>query len=309
MRAVVAWVIALSFSAGPALADDPATGILPVVGRLARELNPSLGRAVAERGLQAVLGPVEVEARLAADAEVSAALERAREAISLSRERELQMQRDSAVLAAGQAIARLAAVRARYHAPALAARALVTLGLALQLRPADDERTRRALRQALRVDPGYTPPPGQLAPRVTAMLEAERGASRPLAPEVKDLGWLATRLRLSRLVWLDAAGSGAVTVLVYDARTARVQRRVSGTVPARGAVKAVATLVGQALGGPPPRQRQATTPGKTAARPWYRRWWVWAAAGAAVAIGVGVGVRLALRDEPSGGDYDLHLHF
>lgn len=296
----------------PPAGGSGTAGILPVVGEKAMKLNPSLGRTMAELGQQAVLGPVEVQARLLADLQVAEALQQAREAIAAAKDDELQMRREASVGSAQKAIAHLERVHAGYHAPSLVTHAQATLALALMLRPADIEGASQAFRQALAVDPGYAPTTGQIPPRAAQLLQQEREQQPQVtAPGVASLSWLAGRLKLARLVWLRTSRSGEgkikVQILLYDHRRAQVTRRLSGEVESDRALVETARLVSQALGGIRVRARRRD-PAPPPVRPWYRRWWVWTIAGAFVAAGVGVGVGLALRPESRSG-YDFHFHF
>ena len=53
-----AWSLAATLLVPHARADAPRTGVLPVVGGNAALVDPALGRALAEQGVQAALGPV-----------------------------------------------------------------------------------------------------------------------------------------------------------------------------------------------------------------------------------------------------------
>jgi hypothetical protein len=215
-----------------ARAEAEATGVLPVGGdqRLAARLNPALGRAVAGKGQPQVLGPVEVQARVAAEPELAATLERAREAIALSREQELRMNRGAAVAAAQSAISTAQAIRGPLLAPELLISAHTSLALASLLRPDDPEAASRALREALALDPAYRPAPGQLSARALRLLDEARPAARPLRPTARELGWVAGRLRLARLLWVGLVSRpGArvrVEVMLYDAAVGRVRTRL-----------------------------------------------------------------------------------
>jgi hypothetical protein len=315
LRLVLA--LLLSLPAAPARSDTAGAGVLPMVGARAAVLNPALGRAVAERGYQALLGPLEVRTRLAADDEIAGRLRRAREAIALAREHELQMNREAAARAAMRAIRELEAARAPFFDQRLVARAYATLALTLLLRPANPASARKAFRRALAVDPGYRPGEGQLAPKVIELLDEERRA-RPAVrpPAAGDLAWLAQRLRLSRLVWLHVSAEGAVKLLVHDEGKLRT---VARTVDPDDTLPAIARLVGKTIGSanvatrtdapwpstPPP-------PPPPEGSPWYGKWWVWAIVGAVVAgTAISVGVAVSQQPEPPAeqGPYDFRFHF
>jgi hypothetical protein len=286
-------------------------GVLPLVGPTARVLNPSLGRAVAEKGMQAVLGPVEVQARLAVDPEVVKRLEMARDAIALAREHELQMNRAAATRAAAEAIHQLEEVRAPFHVPELAARAYVTLALTYLLRPTDLKAVQGAFRQALAVDPSYKPAAGQIPPQAAEILERERKKPpRVRRPTPIDLAWLAKRLKLPRVVWLHVDHGGAAQIIVYTQNDPNPAAS-TGKIDIANSLPEAARLVRDSLGGvsKPPRPRPPEPPPRgPTGKPWYRRWWIWTIAGVVVAgAAIGVGVALA-RDEPSP-RYDFHFRF
>jgi tetratricopeptide (TPR) repeat protein len=311
MRSRVALLLLVSLSPARSWAETarPA-GVLPVVGSTARVLNPSLGRAVAEKGLQAVLGPVEVQARLAADPEVVRRLEMARDAIALAREHELQMNRAAATRAAAEAIHQLEEMRAPFHVPELAAKAYAALALTYLLRPTDLRAAQGAFRQALAVDPDYKPASGQIPPQAAEILERER-KTLPLVrrPTPTDLAWLAARLKLPRIVWLHVDRGGVAKIVVYT-RGDPSPVSTTGKVAVANSLSEAAALIRDRLGGVPekPRPKPPGPRRGPTGTPWYRRWWVWTIAGVVVAgAAVGVGVALT-RDEPSS-RYDFHFHF
>lgn len=292
-----------------ARAEAESTGILPVGGdqQLAARLNPALGRAVAGKGQPQVLGPVEVQARLAADPELAATLERAQEAIALSREQELRMNRPAAVAAAQSAIRTAQAIRGPWLAPELLLRAHTSLALASLLRPDDPAAASQSLRQALALNPGYRPAPGQLSARALRLLDEARPSARPLRPTARDLGWVAGRLRLARLLWIGLVPlPGArvrLEVVLYDGALGRVRTRLEAESSEARLLASAADLVVQALGGPSESPRRAVAP-----RPWYRRWWVWTLAGVVVA-GAAVGIGLAASPSGDRRVNGIHFHF
>lgn len=328
IRARVVWLLAcLHALPSTSAAESGRVGILPVTGDrvLGADLDPSLGRAVAERGKAAVLGPVEVQARLNSNRSVAEVLQRARDAIARAKDHELRMNRDAATRDAKEAIRLLRRTRAAYHQPVLVTQAYTAMALAQLLMPANIPRARRAFRGALAADPGYRPEPGQIPPRAAQILRQAGRQAKEKPPSKKDLAWIARRSRISRLLWLRLAPAAGeqrrkVQVLLYDHRRRQILLRLRKEIDPRRALAQIADLVVQALGGvdgrsgvtavtasPPP---SPASPG-TAARPWYRRWWVWTLAGAVVA-GTAVGVTLAVTREtsqPAPDGYDLHFHF
>ena len=295
----------------------PTAGVLPLVGPRSQALNPALGRAVAEQGQQAVLGPLELRTRLSAQPDLADGLRRAREAIALAQEHELQMNRGAATRAAALAIRQLEQARAPLFEQQLVARAYVALARSQLLRPADPSAARTAFRQALAVAPDYRPATGQLPPKVVQLLEAQRRTHPPVrVPAAKDLAWLARRLALPRLVWLHVAAGGEVRMVAYHGGKTRTE---TGTVNPDLALAQVARLINRTLGGatvtrtdapwpspPPPPTQQPS-----ASSSWYGTWWIWAIAGAVVA-GTAIGVGLAVSqdaDPASSGRYDFRFHF
>ena len=295
-------------------AAEPAA-ILPVAGEqgLATRLNSALGRVVASKGQPMVLGPVEVSTRLDGDPSVAAALARARSAMARAKELELRMDRPAALAAALEALEFLDKVRGALHAPELLLRAHASLVLALLLQPEDPQAAHQAARQLLAVDPGYYPAPGQLSARATLILEEARvPAQRPSPPAARDLGWLATRLGLSRLVWLgvERRGSGRVRLqaVLYDhtagqVRTSRTQETTEALLLSGSADLVVSVIDGDPLAG-----SDHTT--EATARPWYRRWWVWTIAGAVLAgAGVGIGFAVTSETEDRANTKSVRFHF
>ncbi len=292
----LAWLLAL---AGEGLAEE--AGVLPLAGGDGALLDASLGRAIAAAGAPDVLGPVEVEARLARDPEIAAALLAAREAVARSREHELQMRRAPAIREAEAALARLARVRARWFAAELVSRAATALALAHLLQPAEPERATAAFRLLLELDPDHRPEPGQLPPRAAQLLEQTRQQARPGSPPSSaDLGWLAARAGVRRLVAVRLRATSA------DLRTA--QRLHRGAVRRQAALTDLARLVIECLGQPlpPVLSREAASAPSPVSRRWYQRWWVWAIATAVVGGAVAASVVLT---RPSSDGYDLRFHF
>jgi hypothetical protein len=318
-------VVVLSLSSGARAAAESAA-ILPVAGdqQLAALLNPALGRAVAGKGQPLVLGPVEVQARLVGERELAAGLERARESIALAREQELRMNRPEAVAAALAAIRTVEEIRGSLYAPELVIRAHTSLAVASLLRPDDQQAASEALRRALALDPGYRPAPGQLSTRATRLLEEARPTARAQRPADHDLGWVAHRLRLSRVLWIRvlapktalredrigvvrlARSRAKLEVVLYDHGGRRVRTRLQAETTTAELLPRAADLVVQALGGGAiARPRPAPAPAKR----WYRRWWVWTVAGV-VAAGAAAGIAVAAtRTRESHRINAIHLHF
>lgn len=312
--ALICGLVAALLPASHAAAES--AGILPVAGdqQLAAQLNPALGRAVAGRGQPTVLGPVEVQARLAGEPAVAAALQRAREAIALAKEHELRMNRPAAVAAARKAIATLEQVRCALHLPELVIRAHTSHALALLLRPDDPEAASQAFRRVVALDPAFQPTPGQLPPRAARLLEETQPRGQPQPPSASDLGWIARRLKLSQVLWVGLSRPGGeeagvqAQVVLYDhdskrIRTRRQQRAAEGRLLQETADLVVETLGGAQVAGP----KETPPPAPPVRRPWYRRWWVWAAAGVVVA-GAAVGIGLAVTQSQDSGT-DIHFHF
>jgi hypothetical protein len=300
-------------------------GILPVTGDrvLAADLDPSLGRAVAERGRAAVLGPVEVQARLNSDRAVTELLQRARDAIARARDHELRMNRDAATRDAKEAVRLLRRVRAAFHQPVLVTQAYTAMALAQLLMPANIPMARRAFSGALAVDPGYRPEPGQIPPRAAQILRQARRRAEQGHPTKRDLAWIASRSGLARLLWLRLTPAAAgqrrkVQLMLYDHRQQRILLRLRKEIDGRRALSQTSDLVVQALGRVDTHSASTTSqePSPQASqpspspRPWYRRWWVWTLAGVVVAGAVGVTLAVT-RDtsQPAPDGYDLHFHF
>ncbi len=301
----------------------PRAAILGVEGEpaLAAPLDRELGRAVAERGVREVLGPPELQARLTASPGVAAALTAGRQLISEATKATLYMRRAEAVAAAKDAVSKLEAAHARHHARDLLARAHGARAVALLLKPADEEGARAAFREALAADPSWRP--ADLAPRASQLLEEAQKARRASAPSVDELQAVSRAVGIDRLIWVHAsAGASLVELeLVFFSASERAtaSRRLQvppGQVTARAAeliasvlAPGPTSLASLPSSGPvvgrspePPRPQPPTT----TARPWYKRWWVWAIAGTVVVgTGLGLGLGLGLKSDtpsnPSGG--------
>ena len=320
---------------GPSPAGGkPLVGILAVKvpESQAAALEVALPRAPALASRWLVIGPAELSARLARQPAVSAAVDAAR-AHQLRAEQALaQMERKTAQAAAAAAIAALERVAGRHHVPADLVRAHLALARARLLHPADERGALASLQAALAVDPTLQLDLTQISPRVVGLLKQAR--RRPVTarePSRRELTILAHHGETPYLVWIRARPEGApgaapggaseggdrltVTVLVYarDGRAVQQQTRtlaadaLAGQLPAlvaRTLSPLVAAPATRAIREPPrPRTQER---GPTAHRPWYRRWWVWAAVGTAVAA-AGVGIGLAASEASSG--YDVVVRF
>lgn len=291
------------------------TAILPLAGdqRLTARLDPALGRAVAGRGLPAVLGPAEVRAHLAGEPAVLAALDRARRSIALSREQELRMDRSAALAAAREATRALEEIHGALYLPELVIRAHTSLALAALLRPDDPQAASQALRRVVALDPGYRPTPGQLSTQATRLLDEARPTARPLRPAAPDLAWVAQRLRLSRVLWIGLTRRRGERVtleaILYDHARKRILRGLQLETTTGRLLRDATELAVQALDH---GRVAAAAKRKTPRRPpWYRRWWVWAAAATVVAAGAGVGIGLAMTrtQETATTTKSIHFHF
>lgn len=312
VRALVGFLALLPVA--PAAADSAV--ILPVSGdpSLVAHLNPALGRAVAVKGMPAVLGPLEANARLSGDPTVAAALARAREAIERAREFELRMDRPAAVEAAREAIRTLEQQHAAMVAPGLLVEAHICLALALLLQPEDWQAAQDAMRRVLALDPGYRPAPGQLSARATLLLDqARESGPRLTQPDPRALEWAARRFQLAKLIWLgvERRGEGRVRIeaVLFDPVARRVRVRLTQETPLSQVLPVAAGLVVQALGNDPLADTTETQ--KAMSRPWYRRWWVWAIAGAVV-VGAAVGIGFAVAspsEDPRTNANSIRFHF
>jgi len=204
-------------------------------------------------------------------------------------------------------------VAGRLHAPALAARAQATLALALLLSPADEPGAALAFRRAVSIDPSYQPDPDRTPSRARRLLErARQAAGAPTPPEPEELAIVAGLTALDRLFWVGLGPDGQAEIVVYDHAHRRVERRerVTGaTVVGRlrsylSVAKAPTPAPAASL---PVAVDRAPTTSRAAARPWYRRWWVWAIAGAVV-VGAGVTVAVA-ASAPGERSYQFHVSY
>jgi tetratricopeptide (TPR) repeat protein len=303
----------------PATLRAEAIGVLSVgASPRAERIAGALARVLAGAGWRAIDSPA-LRARLAgATASASTA---ARQRIASAERAALQMERQQALEAAREAIAGLERAAARYHTPALLARAHAALALALLLQPVDEEGALAAYRAALEVDPAFSPDPDRLAPRAERLLErARREPARAPAstPVSGELAGLAEHGAVGRLILLRMVGV-ELEALDCDARAASVRARLRARLAALGANEAaIAAAVAARLGLARVAARRALAPAAARAavvpstpprpRSWYRRWWVWTVIGAAVA-GTAVAVGLAARPAERPPSYEVHFSY
>jgi hypothetical protein len=325
--ALLTVVASLGASALDARADGGRAGILPLAGDpvLAARVDRELGRAVAERGVRGVLGPVELSAELGAAPGVQAALADAGALLDRSARAVLYMKRGEALDLARQALAKLEGTHARHHARALLGRAHAAVARALLLKPSDESGAREAFRLAVAADPGFA---GEaLAPRAAALLEAARREARATAPAAEELSRVTTSARLEIVLWfaVRAVGSQVELELVAYRPVAGELKRIvrSGRAEAATAIaaelvagllrRAPATAPGSAPASRvvvvlPPPVAPAPAPAPPRARPWYKTWWVWTIAGVVLAgagVGLGVGLGRSKGPPPPGLDVEF----
>lgn len=316
----------------PVLAQTPTVAILPVEGapQHAAELDRSLGRAVAARGLRDALGPLELAARLRAEPTIKQALVQLADALSKAHKAALFMRRRPAVSAARSALGAAQSAFARYHQRQLLAESYEALAQALLLKPADESGALEAFKLSVQADPAYAPPAGRMNPTTTRLLRQAQSAYVPTPPAPARLDALAKLLGVRRVVWLaigaqgsqgtlqlathEVGGKGAHLrrALTSGKLTSEVaQQLVTLLSPAKptSAPTRVVVIEKQPAGLPSqPTSRSLLAPpvAKAAGTPWYKKWWVWTIVGVAVAGGVTAAV-LATREHHD--NFDMKFEF
>lgn len=296
-------------------------GLLPLQGApptssLSSKLRTALAKQV-EPGR--FFEPHELRALLLQRREVKEAVAFAESRAARSEAAFLKMDRPGAVGAAREALERLGLTAGRVHSPRLVLRAEVALALALLLDPAAPELARRALAQALAIDPTLSPDPDRFAPRARALLTAVKSQPRGIEePELAQLRAVARLADLEQLLWVgqkaSSAAGVAVKVLVFRRSKGQVVLRLQQRVEKDGRERAILFAVKRALApgpqlasrpvvSPLPHSAPAPAP-PPRARPWYRRWWVWTLAAAAIAGGVTAAVVASSSD---GSGVTMHL--
>lgn len=318
----------------PSQAQTPKVALLPVEGapEHAAELDRSLGRAVAARGLRDALGPLELAARLRAEPSVKQALVQLKDALSKARKAALFMRRRPAVSAARAAIVAAKQAFARYHQRQLLAEAHEALAQALLLKPADESGALDAFKASVQADPAYAPAAGRMNPTTTRLLRSARSTYAPSPPPPARLDALAKLLGVRRVVWLaiDAQGSrGTLQLSSHEVGGKGAHLRhtlTSGKLTGEVAQQLVALLSPAEPASAPTRvvviekqptslpTSQRTSPAllppsvakANERNPWYKKWWVWTIVGVAVAGGVTAAV-LATRSQPD--NFDMKFEF
>jgi hypothetical protein len=280
---------------------------------LAVVVDTALDRLAA--GHAGALGPAALAARL----REGLAVEQLRGLVEASDRACVQMDRETAVTRANEAITRLQIRHGRLADPVLTARAWAALALARLLQPRDEAGAVRAFRRALEADPSYRVSPDRLSPSISRLFaRAQVDWRSPRSPAQHELRELALAIDARRLVWVAVrpqtyADEGVLALeLVLVNRQAKVQvRRRREGIPREALADQAAALVREALGGPPapkppppkpvalpppPPPPPSPGPARPVDRPWYRKWWVWTIAGA-VLVTVGVGVAVVVAGE------------
>jgi len=323
------WLPALLFCVVvPALAEAAPAGILPAAGppAVTGGVDAALSTELAARGAREILPAATIQARLKATPEIAMALRLAEDDLRKEEEAELGMNRTAAVNAARRAIERLTAVKARYYAAEMEARAWTALGLALLLRPGDPTRARQAFRVAFSIRSDHRPNPDRTPPPVIRLLDAARAEAAAVAPPTEpDLAWLAHRARVGRLAWVgldprqasDGVDATEVALLVFEVAGGRAgvplgrrrHRSATSQETAAFVLRTLAPAADKTLSDAPASPRAAP------ASPWYRRWWVWTLVGVAVA-GASAGIAAAATrgsaappPPPAPSGYEFHFHF
>lgn len=307
--------ISLLIGAGStALGATPQKGVL-VQARFAPGLARAVDRALAEAHLADAIGPAELGARLAEKEPVRLARNKAEQLLSKTAQAALFMRRSEAVSSARSAVAELATVGAAHHLPTLWARANAELGLALLLKPVDEQGATQAFVAALSAQPKLELDRDRSSPRVKELLDKARKQAAAALPGPDALGRVADLAGLSRLLWLGARADGTLDLIDYDAKERRVlshrrERASQGKLPQVAGTLLVSTLSPPASAPASLVASQPTSPEVAAPRPWYGRWWVWALA-ATVVAGATVGIVLGTRDTNSGPTtgYDVEWSF
>lgn len=317
----------------PAGAQTPTVAILPVEGapQHAAELDRSLGRAVAARGLRDALGPLELAARLRAEPTIKQALVQLADALSKARKAALFMRRRPAVSAARSAISAAQLAFTRYHQRQLLAESYEALAQALLLKPADESGAFEAFKLSVQADPAYAPPAGRMNPTTTRLLRQAQSSYVPTPPAPTRLDALAKLLGVRRVVWLaiGAQGSqGSLQLATHEVggkgthlRRALTSGKLTSEVaqqlvtllsPAKPASAPTRVVVIEkqptSLPTSQPTSRSLLPPpvAKAAGTPWYKKWWVWTLVGVAVAGGVTAAV-LATREHHD--NFDMKFEF
>jgi tetratricopeptide (TPR) repeat protein len=95
----------------------------------------------------------------------------------------------------------------------------------------------------------------------------------------------------------DAPNRAAVEAIIADEKTKLAEQRKAEALAKEKAAAAAAAAAAALRPAPPPTVVGMAPPPPPPSRPWFKRWYVWAAVGAAVAGGVAAGVALGA---PSG---------
>ena len=344
--------LALAFVPNAARAEvdrSELVALLPLAGaaRQTRALDAALGRIVAARGLKQVIGPNEVQARLGLRPPIQRTLTLAQDQITLSRRRELEMNREGSLAAAERALATLRSVEGELYRRDLALQAQLARAQAALLDPADPNLARGALRAVLQLDPGFHATMANLPPRTARLLAEVQGERLGLpAPTPVQLARIASELGVRQVLWCalrpaHGAASVRATVLLYDRRGGQLLQ-LSRDFPAPHGGKdgassapstpdraddallgAVANLVENTL-----QHQRASVSTLLAARghseqqqssqaatgrSWYRRWWVWGLAVGALGAGAAISAyALGSRTTPAPiieGPFELLVRF
>jgi len=337
-------ILAIALFSSAARGEIKSGGILPVAGTpsVAARLDQALGRTVAERGMRAVVGPLELRLRIASRPEIKKALAAAKKHIAAAKSASLYMKRKSAVNSARAAIAELERSAARFHSPALLGGAHGALALALMLDPADPKGALLALRRAVAVDSAYRPDTDRLDPAAATLLGRARKENKVTAPASAALAQVASFADRKHLIWISALKKKttvALEVLVYDAEAKAIRAhlrqnakdgptlvdKVASLIAAAlvgmktvSASQPLATTLPEKIIGPQPGaddagDRPAVTAAvgsqitkKSVSRPWYKKWWIWTIAGVVTAsAAVVVGVSLSKDKKASGWTFEF----
>lgn len=295
----------------------PIGGALPT-SKLATTSLAAIKEAVRD---QQLIEPHEIQAQLLAQPEVKRAVAFAESRAARSEASFLKLERRSAVAAARESLGRLRLTAGRFHSPRLVVRAEVALALALLLDPPAPDFAARALAEAVAIDPGLMPDRDRFAPRARKLLAKVKAEPRPVAePELPELRAVARLAGVSRLLWIavgkEEQGNVPIKLVVFHRDKGQIVLRLQQPMKRARLRQEMIAAVKHALSTAslPAAAPPSTTPalaaapteeeGKPMARPWYRRWWVWALVATAVAGGI-TAIAVASSSSPSG----LTIHF